>query len=302
VAEQIAANDGTGPFVRYELVIRFPHDDGNVSEYGQMDASKAAETLRVHAAMLDSLSGSVEARPPTLAETRTGIDWCPRCQEEAGTNRYLVTRHEYCGTCGAQLRPIPASVEAGATEEEVEPCGVTGSIHGDRHPCVKPAGHYPHNDGMGCSWVNEGDVVEAGATEPEPEQAPHFMHTQDAIEDALRGADYGDLPGLTDIVYVAAEAAREALGVCGVCGSGQPGEFPTDPSADGYAGPEECSACDGTGWTRALAGAGAPTEPNPACAERVPGCTRRRSHQHTPINVVGAPTEPADDTQETDHG
>jgi len=92
------------------------------------------------------------------------------------------------------------------------------------------------------------------------EQAPHFGHTQDVIEDALVGAGYQDLPGLADIVFVATEAARDALGVCQTCGDGQPGMYPSDPSADGYPGPEECSACDGTGWARALAEAGAPAK------------------------------------------
>ena len=46
---------------------------------------------------------TVEAALPTLAETRTGTDWCPNCREEAGTNRYDSGETSRCGTCGTEL-------------------------------------------------------------------------------------------------------------------------------------------------------------------------------------------------------
>lgn len=42
--------------------------------------------------------------PPTLAETRTGYDWCPSCRVEAGTDRYADDNGiERCAVCGAAL-------------------------------------------------------------------------------------------------------------------------------------------------------------------------------------------------------
>lgn len=46
----------------------------------------------------------VDRTPPTLAQTRTGTDWCPNCREEAGTNRFGDDGGtQRCGTCGSEL-------------------------------------------------------------------------------------------------------------------------------------------------------------------------------------------------------
>jgi hypothetical protein len=49
-------------------------------------------------------------RHPTLAETRTGTDWCPACNLEAGTSRY-ADNGERCAICGELLIPLPAPFE-----------------------------------------------------------------------------------------------------------------------------------------------------------------------------------------------
>ncbi|WP_027930725.1 hypothetical protein [Amycolatopsis thermoflava] len=50
-----------------------------------------------------------EKKPPTLAETRTGTDWCPWCKREVGTDRYTQESStlERCGVCSAVLKPLP---------------------------------------------------------------------------------------------------------------------------------------------------------------------------------------------------
>jgi hypothetical protein len=50
-------------------------------------------------------------RPP-LAATRTGTDWCPGCELEAGTNRYRdqATGRERCASCAADLVATPNTV------------------------------------------------------------------------------------------------------------------------------------------------------------------------------------------------
>lgn len=51
---------------------------------------------------------AAHGKPPTLAETRTGADWCPNCREEAGTNRDRDDADtERCGTCGTELEAAP---------------------------------------------------------------------------------------------------------------------------------------------------------------------------------------------------
>ncbi len=50
-----------------------------------------------------------KAASPTLAETRTGTDWCSGCQMEVGTNRYQFSDGnteigpERCGSCASEL-------------------------------------------------------------------------------------------------------------------------------------------------------------------------------------------------------
>jgi hypothetical protein len=57
---------------------------------------------------------TVDAAPPTLAETRTGTDWCPNCREEVGTDRCRDDGGtERCATCGSELTELAA---VGGTE------------------------------------------------------------------------------------------------------------------------------------------------------------------------------------------
>lgn len=47
---------------------------------------------------------SARENPPSLPVTRTGTDWCPSCELEAGTNR---TDCDRCATCGTELVSLP---------------------------------------------------------------------------------------------------------------------------------------------------------------------------------------------------
>lgn len=49
---------------------------------------------------------------PELAATRTGTDWCPSCEQEAGTARVHSHGKDFCGTCGGRLVVRPDSGEA----------------------------------------------------------------------------------------------------------------------------------------------------------------------------------------------
>lgn len=90
--------------------------------------------------------------------------------------------------------------------------------------------------------------------------APHIAHTIEAIEGDLR-CNPDCLDDIRAVAEIAASAARVALGMCPACSDHQPGTYPTDRVDPGYAWPEECGECDGTGWTRAaLAGSGTPPE------------------------------------------
>jgi hypothetical protein len=51
----------------------------------------------------------VLSRRPTLAETRTGLDWCPNCHDEAGTNRVRTAGGDHCATCATRLTEKEAS-------------------------------------------------------------------------------------------------------------------------------------------------------------------------------------------------
>lgn len=52
-------------------------------------------------------------RRPTLAETRTGEDWCPSCRREVGTDRYedraCTAGGDHCASCGTRLTAKEAS-------------------------------------------------------------------------------------------------------------------------------------------------------------------------------------------------
>lgn len=65
---------------------------------------------------LGRLLGSWRAAPveaeTTLAETRTGIDWCPNCRTEASTDRFRDDGGtERCGTCGSDLSELVVGVD-----------------------------------------------------------------------------------------------------------------------------------------------------------------------------------------------
>lgn len=284
-----------------------PKDDGGFRSLSEAEAAADRHRVDVATAPLraerDALRAEVERAREELAENDGVIRLLRRQRDEAearvaAQQPVLDAAEEYVEIGGKwshnelvravdAYRAASGSVEADTPAEpdgERLPPAVSPEGVAVDHDCVFRrmvrdiagwVGVEPGENGLFDAWAIE-DAVKARevagtpAAEPAPEceQAPHFMHTQDVIEDALVGAGYQDLPDLTDIVFVATEAARDALGICQVCGSGQPGMYPSDPFADGYAGPEECSACDGTGW--ALAGAGAPTEPADDTQETTP--------------------------------
>lgn len=49
---------------------------------------------------------------PELAVTRTSTNWCPSCEQEAGTARIHSHGKDFCGTCGARLVVRPDSGKA----------------------------------------------------------------------------------------------------------------------------------------------------------------------------------------------
>jgi hypothetical protein len=70
-----------------------------------VEAEKIGPNPRI-LALAKALGGVAAKDRPTLAETRTGTDWCRFCEVEAGTNRYTEgsSSVEQCALCGARLR------------------------------------------------------------------------------------------------------------------------------------------------------------------------------------------------------
>lgn len=72
-----------------------------VDEHDQTDASVIINALAPY------LRITPTARP-TLAQTRTGRDWCPVCKCEAGTDRYVDDDGiQRCAECLKPLVPLP---------------------------------------------------------------------------------------------------------------------------------------------------------------------------------------------------
>jgi hypothetical protein len=58
---------------------------------------------------------------PTLAETRTGTDWCPSCEHEVGTDRVSTAGGDHCASCGRRLVQVPECPPAVSTIQTHQP-------------------------------------------------------------------------------------------------------------------------------------------------------------------------------------
>jgi hypothetical protein len=73
-------------------------------------ARRVGHVRRLGVAALDTSSkrwAQAAQLRPTLAETRTGLDWCPSCEHEAGTDRTSAAGGDHCASCGTRLAESP---------------------------------------------------------------------------------------------------------------------------------------------------------------------------------------------------